>query len=167
MSDDQIEIIDDIPEIEIAELDEYETNTSKQIRQQDNPNSGDNQKNISGTEITKIKNIQEPEKNDEKSYVPAYENNVGHEAKEKISSNKNLFKIENDDKSERSIDQDKKGGDYENYEVTSMQEDELMMKINKEAELVSDKITHNELNIFSKYDKLSEHEIRLLLKEKR
>ena len=121
MSDDQIEIIDDIPEIEIAELDEYETNTSKQIRQQDNPNSGDNQKNISGTEITKIKNIQEPEKNDEKSYVPAYENNVGHEAKEKISSNKNLFKIENDDKSERSIDIDKKGGDYENYEVTSMQ----------------------------------------------
>jgi hypothetical protein len=87
--------------------------------------------------------------------------NVGREVQEKKSSKKDLI-IESENKIEV-----KDNINNDDEEVSSMQEDELMMKINKQAELVSDKISHKELTIFSKYDKLSEDEIKQLLKEKR
>ena len=141
MSDDLVDNIDDIEEIE-----EVEAIARDEIQNQkdENPNSGDIAEQSQHIENTKEEEIEE--------IGEAYIDNVGHEVK-----------ISNKDIQNSSV----KNKNQSNNNLSSMQDEELMARINKEAETVSDKITEQELNIFSKYDKLSEDEIKALLKEKR
>ena len=141
MSDDLVDNIDDIEEIE-----EVEAIPRDEIQNQndENPNSGDIAEQSQQIENTKEEEIEE--------IGDDYIDNVGHEVK-----------ISNKEIQNSSV----KNKNQNPNNLSSMQDEELMARINKEAETVSDKITEQELNIFSKYDKLTEDEIKALLKEKR
>jgi hypothetical protein len=138
MSDDLVENIEEIEEVEAIPRDEI------QNQNDENPNSGDIAEQSQQIENTKEEEIEE--------IGDDYIDNIGHEVK---ISNKEIqnSSVENRNKNPNNL--------------SSMQDEELMARINKEAETVSDKITEQELNIFSKYDKLTEEEIKALLKEKR
>ncbi len=141
MSDDLVDNIDDIEEIE-----EVEAIPRDEIQNQndENPNSGDIAEQSQQIENTKEEEIEE--------IGDDYIDNVGQEVK-----------ISNKEIQNSSV----KNKNQNPNNLSSMQDEELMARINKEAETVSDKITEQELNIFSKYDKLTEDEIKALLKEKR
>jgi hypothetical protein len=85
------------------------------------------------------------------------------------SPGENNTEIKPDGKSEDISTKDHNVNNINNHNSSSLNEDELMVGINKEAENLSDNINinNNDINIYNKYDHLSDDALKDLIKEKK
>ncbi len=87
-------------------------------------------------------------------------NKINEEQKDKNISGENETNLKN-------VNNANNANNVTNLNNSSLNDDELMAHIDKEADNVSGNINHEDLNIFNKYDNLSDEDLRKIIKEKK
>ncbi len=89
---------------------------------------------------------------------------VEYDSKVDMENKENMDKTNNIDDMDNLNDIDK---DNKIKPNTSLEDSDLMAKLDKEADKVGDNINNEEFKIYSKYDDLTEEDLKRMIKEKK